>query len=71
MPKRPQSGRIYIIIEYFPPIKGFIVVWSFSVHDLGRFAVLASGCSVFDNSGVVTLDVCCCKNMSFAEFRPS
>ena len=71
VPKRPQCWLIYIIMMYFPCIKGFRVVWSFSVHDLGRFSISASGSSVFSNSQVVTLDVCCSQTMSSPEFRRS
>ena len=59
VPTRPQSGSIYFIMVYHPPIKGFKTVWTFSVYDLGHFAISASGCMVFSNSEVVTLDVCC------------
>ena len=71
VPQRPQSGWIHVIIVYFPHINGFYDVWSFWAHDLEHFSISASGYSVLGNSEVVTLDVCCSKNMSFAQFRPS
>ena len=49
VPQRHQSGWIYGIMVYFPPIVGFKFVWSFSVHDRGHFGFSASGCLILGN----------------------
>ena len=58
VPQSHQSGWICCIMVYFSPIVGFKFVWSFSVHDLGHFAISASGCLILGNYEVLTLDVC-------------
>ena len=56
-PQRHQSGWIRGIMVYFSPIVGFKFVGSFPVHDLGHFAISASGCLILGNYEVLTLDV--------------